>query len=72
MAGLLLFSASNPPVNALACVNCSADPRVNALAGLRARYMPNIARARSAMLIATRVSGSSSDRPVSDWMRSTR
>ena len=35
-------------------------------------YIPNIARARRAIDIATRVSGSSSCRPVSDWMRSTR
>jgi hypothetical protein len=71
MAGLLLFSVSKARVHALAGITHSADPRVNALADC-AHYIPSIARARSAMLMATRVSGSSSDRPVSDWMRSTR
>ena len=35
-------------------------------------YIPSIVRARRAIEIATRVSGSSSCRPVNDWIRSTR
>jgi hypothetical protein len=35
-------------------------------------YIPSIVRARRAIEIATLVSGSSSCRPVRDWIRSTR
>ena len=35
-------------------------------------YIPSMARARRAIEIATRVSGSSNCRPVRVWMRSTR
>ena len=35
-------------------------------------YIPSIVRARRAIEIATLVSGSSSCKPVKDWMRSTR